>query len=265
MESSFPSVSKEVQDLYTQFQENFHNYEVTMELKNKLCQVDIPKDLQNLLAYIPARTVWALGGDGWAYDIGFSGIDHVLSSQENIKILVLDTEVYSNTGGQMSKSSRIGQVSEFADYGKRNYKKDLFRIAMSYPNCYVASINLGANMMHTLKVLKEAEEHKGPSIILAYSTCIEHGIKGGMTCSLIEQRLAVDVGYSLLMRYLPNEQKLYLDSKEPDFTRYEEFLNREVRYRALRIKNEILAQTLLAENKEQAIKRYQYYRELSTK
>jgi len=136
---------------------------------------------------------------------------------------------------------------------------------MSYPNCYVASINLGANMMHTLKVLKEAEEHKGPSIILAYSTCIEHGIKGGMTCSLIEQRLAVDVGYSLLMRYLPNEQKLYLDSKEPDFTRYEEFLNREVRYRALRIKNEILAQTLLAENKEQAIKRYQYYRELSTK
>jgi pyruvate-ferredoxin/flavodoxin oxidoreductase len=263
MEEAMDSVSKEVKNAFEVFLNHFNDYEKTSEVKKQLQDATISNELRELLDYIPARTVWAFGGDGWAYDIGFGGIDHVLSSNENVKILVLDTEVYSNTGGQMSKSSHKGQVAEFADYGKRVPKKDLFRIAMSYPNCYVASVSLGANMMHTLKVFKEAEEHNGPSIILAYAPCIEHGIKGGMSCSTMEQKLAVDVGYSLLMRYNPIEKRLYLDSKEPNFERYDEFLNNEVRYRALKIKDASLAEVLLEENKEHAIKRYQYYFKLS--
>ncbi len=263
MEEFMDSVSKDVKNVFEEFLAHFHDYECTSKVKEQLINAEIPTELKELLDYIPARTVWAFGGDGWAYDIGFGGIDHVLSSNENVKILVLDTEVYSNTGGQMSKSSHKGQVAEFADYGKRMQKKDLFRIAMSYPNCYVASISLGANMMHTLKVFQEAEAHQGPSIILAYAPCIEHGIKGGMSCSTKEQKLAVDVGYSLLMRYQPSEKKLYLDSKAPDFDRYGEFLNNEVRYRALKIKDAFLAEILLQENKEHAISRYQYYQKLS--
>jgi len=265
MKASLLSVNEEVRAYFEEFIDHYEDYKITSSLKEKLANAEIPQDLRELLEYVPARTVWALGGDGWAYDIGFGGIDHILSSNENIKILVLDTEVYSNTGGQMSKSSHKGQIAEFADAGKCVNKKDLFRIAMSYPNCYVASISLGANMMHTLKVMKEAGAHQGPSIILAYSTCIEHGIKGGMSCSTLEQKLAVDVGYSLLMRYVPEEKKLYLDSKEPDFGRYEEFLNNEVRYRALKIKNPSLAESLLNENKQNAMLRYQYYKELANK
>lgn len=263
MKEAMESVSLETKQCFEDFIKSFQDYEKTMEIKTRLSHLEIPKELKELLDYVPSRTVWAIGGDGWAYDIGFGGIDHVLSSGENIKILVLDTEVYSNTGGQMSKSSHTGQVAEFADYGKRSHKKDLFRIAMSYPNCYVASISFGANMMHTLKVLKEAEEHQGPSIIIAYSTCIEHGIKGGMSCSISEQKLACDVGYSLLMRYQPSEKKLYMDSKEPDFNRYEELLSNEVRYRSLKIKDSSLAKELLELNKQYAMERYQYYKKLS--
>ena len=215
-----------------------------------------------MLSYVPSRVVWAFGGDGWAYDIGFGGLDHMLSQNENVKCLVLDTEVYSNTGGQASKSSKLGAVAEFADAGKKTYKKDLFRIAMSYPNCYVASICLGSNIMQTVKVFKEAMEHNGPSIIIAYSPCVEHGIKNGMSCSILEEKLAVDVGYQLLMRYIPEEEKLYLDSREPDFSKYEEFLENEVRFNALKIKNKDLADELLNMQKENAIKRYNYYKKL---
>ena len=217
----------------------------------------------SLINYIPYRTVLAIGGDGWAYDIGFGGLDHVLSTNENIKVLVLDTEVYSNTGGQSSKSSKLGQVSEFADFGKKTAKKDLFRIAMSYPNCYVASISLGANMMHSIKVMKEAMEHNGPSLIIAYSPCIEHGIKTGMSHSIVEEKLASEVGYTLLMRYKPEEEKLYLDNKEPNFADYEKFLDNEVRYNALKIKDKELANELLTKQIENAKKRFNYYKKLS--
>ncbi len=263
MKESLKTVSKEMKELFEEFIENFDDYEKTSHVKSELSKKEISNELKDLIDYIPARTVFAFGGDGWAYDIGFGGIDHVLSSGENIKIIVLDTEVYSNTGGQMSKSSHTGQVAEFADFGKKNAKKDLFRIAMSYPNCYVASISLGANMMHTLKVMKEAKEHVGPSIIIAYAPCIEQGIKGGMSCSTLEQKLSVDVGYNLLMRYHPTEQKLYLDSKEPDFEKYHEFLDHEVRYHALRIKDESLANQLLEQNKKEAQERYAYYYNLA--
>lgn len=263
LKESEDAVSPPVLKLYKELEENFNNHEITSKIKEELQNLEIPKELKELIDYVPSRTVVAIGGDGWAYDIGFGGLDHVLSTNENIKVLVLDTEVYSNTGGQMSKSSRIGAVAEFADLGKQSAKKDLFRIAMSYPNCYVASISLGANIMQTIKVMKEAMEHKGPSLIIAYSTCVEQGIKGGMACSLREQRLAAQVGYTLLMRYKPEEEKLYLDSKKPNFEDYHKLLENEVRYKALKIKNQDLAESLLEENKQNAIKRYEYYEKIA--
>ncbi len=257
------NVSEEVKEEFNLYIGNMNDYGVTREVKEKLSIMDIPSKLKSLLNYIPSRTVLAIGGDGWAYDIGFGGLDHVLSSNENIKVLVLDTEVYSNTGGQSSKSSKIGQVCEFADFGKKTAKKDLFRIAMSYPNCYVASISLGANMMHSVKVMKEAMEHEGPAIIIAYSPCIEHGIKTGMSHSIEEERLASEVGYTLLMRYNPREEKLYMDNKVPNFDNYEKFLDNETRYNALKIKNEKLAKVLLENQKENAQKRYEFYKKIS--
>ena len=255
--------NENINELQEELLKNFDNFEKASAIKNKLAILPISDELRNLLDYIPKRVVWAIGGDGWAYDIGFGGIDHVLSSNENVKILVLDTEVYSNTGGQMSKSSHVGQVAEFADLGKKNAKKDLFKIAMCYPNCYVASISLGANIMQTIKAFKEASEHQGPSIIIAYAPCVEHGIKGGLSCTTKEQKLAVDVGYTLLMRYLPEKELLVIDSKEPEFNRYEELLNNEVRYNSLKIKDAKLAEELMKINKENAIKRYEYYKNLT--
>lgn len=264
MKTSLPAVEDELKEKFELWLKNKEDFEITYTLKEELASLPIPNDLKDLLDYIPARSVWAIGGDGWAYDIGFGGIDHVLSSNEKIKVLVLDTEVYSNTGGQMSKSSKVGQVAEFADFGKKNAKKDLFKIAMCYPNCYVGSICLGADFAHTIKTLKEAEAHDGPSIVIAYSPCVEHGIKGGLSCTNQEQALAVEVGYQLLMRYHPQEEKLYLDSKEPNFELYESFLDNETRYHALKIKDEKLASELLEINKQNAIKRYQEYKEKST-
>ena len=258
-------VSDEVKNLFTTFLDNMNDFKITMSVKNKLANLELPANLRSLLNYIPKRTVLAIGGDGWAYDIGFGGLDHVLSTGENIKVLVLDTEVYSNTGGQASKSSTLGAVAEFADLGKRTAKKDLFKIAMSYPNCYVASISLGANMQQAIKCMKEAMEHDGPAIIIAYSPCIEQGIKTGMSHSIEEERLASEVGYTLLMRYNPKEEKLYMDGKEPNFDNYESFLDNETRYNALKIKNIKLANILLAEQIKNAKKRYKYYKELSEK
>ena len=265
MEQEINNVSEEVKLLFEQYLNNSNDFKTTWDIKNKLSILEIPPKLKSLLNYIPARTVLAIGGDGWAYDIGFGGLDHVLSTNENIKVLVLDTEVYSNTGGQASKASKLGAVAEFADFGKKTAKKDLFRFAMSIPNCYVASISLGANMQHSIKVMKEAMEHNGPAIIIAYSPCIEQGIKTGMSHSIEEEKLASEVGYTLLMRYNPVEEKLYMDNKEPNFDNYELFLDNEVRYNALKIKDKDLAKELLSKQIENAKKRYAYYKELSQK
>jgi pyruvate-ferredoxin/flavodoxin oxidoreductase len=245
--------------------DNYDNYSIVEENALKIDKKSLSEDIKESFDYIKPRTVVAIGGDGWAYDIGFNGIDHILSSGENIKVLVLDTEVYSNTGGQMSKSSHVGQVAEFASTGKKGFKKDLFRIAMSYPNCYVSSICLGANPMQSIKSMKEAFEHQGPAIIIAYSPCIEHGIKGGMGCSLKEQKLAVDSGYVLLMRYNPDNQELNIDSKEPNFDLYDDFLQNEVRYRSLKVKNKDKADFILNINKEASKVRYDYYKDLVKK
>ena len=260
MEETINSVDEDIKELFTEWLENENDFAITKDIKEKLEDKLIPKELKDLIDYVPARTIWAIGGDGWAYDIGYGGLDHVLHSNENIKILVLDTEVYSNTGGQASKSTKLGAVAEFANFGKRTIKKDLFKIASCIPNCYVASISLGANMMQAIKAFNEAEAHNGPAIIIAYSPCIEHGIKTGMTTSSEEQKLAVECGYTILMRYDGN---YHIDSKEPDFNKYETFLDNEVRFNALKIKNKEFASIILEEQKENAIKRYEYYKKVS--
>ena len=240
---------------------NFEDYKITSNFAKELDNLKLPKELNDLKDYIPSRSVWAIGGDGWAYDIGYNGIDHILHSNENINILVLDTEVYSNTGGQSSKSTRVGAVAEFADFGKKTAKKDLFKIACTIPNVYVASICLGGNMNQAIRAITEAEKHKGPSIVICYCPCIEHGIKNGMCNSIKEEKLAVECGYVILMRYL--ESTLYIDSPEPIFEKYSDFLNNEVRYNALKLKNEKLAKKLLEDQKQNAINRYDYYKTMN--
>ena len=255
-------VSPETKATYKEWIDNMEDDDLTYAIKEKLSKSDIPEELRQLLDYIPSRKVWILGGDGWAYDIGYGGLDHVLHSNENINILVLDTEVYSNTGGQKSKSTRAGGVAEFASSGKLETKKDLFKIAMSISNVYVASVSMGANMMQTLKAFKEAYEHDGPSIIIAYSTCIEQGIHGGLANSLDEQKMLVDIGYNLLMRYNPEDDKLTIDSKEPDFTSYDSVFERELRYKNLETKNEEDCEILYEQNMNDAKRRYYYFKEL---
>ncbi len=220
---------------------------------------------ERIKKYIVPKSVWMIGGDGWAYDIGYGGLDHVLSSGQNVNILVLDTEVYSNTGGQKSKATRSGATVKFATGGKKGKKKDLARMALSYDDVYVASVCLGGNMQQTIKAFVEAEKHNGPSLVIAYAPCITHGIKSGMENSIKEERLAVESGYWPLFRYLPEEGKLYLDFKKPDFNKYEEFLNNENRYTMTKIVNEQMAKELFEVNKETAMKRFEFYKELSEK
>ena len=239
---------------------NDYNLDTAKALYGVIDDSDI-LELRELKEYVLPRSYFAIGGDGWAYDIGFSGIDHVLSQNENINILVLDTEVYSNTGGQASKSSRRGSINKFTSHGKKTAKKDLARIALSYPNAYVASISLGANPAHTIKVLLEAEAYDGPSIIIAYAPCIAQKIVEGMK-SIKEEKKATSSGYFPLFHYNPNEDKFYLDSKA-DFSKYYEFLLGEDRYKKIKVYNEDESEELLKQNKKDAEERYNYYESLS--
>ncbi len=257
-------VTKEVKDIYKTWIDNVEDYSITSEIKEELLKHDIPNELKKLIDYIPSRTTWIVGGDGWAYDIGYGGLDHVLHSNENINVLVLDTEVYSNTGGQTSKSTKYASVAEFSSSGKTTNKKDLFRIAMSIPNVYVASVSMGANPSQTLKAFKEAYEHNGPSLIIAYSPCIEQGIIGGLRNSVKEEKLMVETGYNLLMRYNPEIEKLTIDSSEPDFSRYETIFEKELRYKNLKKANEKEYQELYELNIDSAKKRYEYFKKIES-
>ena len=183
--------------------------------------------------YLSKKAVWIFGGDGWAYDIGFGGLDHVLASGEDVNIMVFDTEVYSNTGGQASKASQIGQVAQFAAAGKAIGKKNLAEIAMSYGYVYVAQIAMGADMNQTLKALAEAEAYPGPSLVIGYAPCEMHSIKGGMQNCQAEMKKAVEAGYWHMFRFNPAaEKKFTLDSKEPTGD-YQAFINSEARYTRL--------------------------------
>ena len=192
------------------------------------------KELLDYKRDLVGKSVWIVGGDGWAYDIGYGGLDHVLANDLNVNVLVLDTEVYSNTGGQSSKSSQAASIAKFAAGGKATAKKDLGQIAMAYGHIYVASISMGANRMQTLKALKEAESYNGPSLIIAYSPCAEHGIKGGLMNHQITEKKAVECGYVNLYRYDPrNEKPLTIDSGAPDFEKFNDFIMSETRYNQL--------------------------------
>ena len=211
------------------------------------------------------KSVWIFGGDGWAYDIGYGGLDHVLASGEDVNVLVLDTEVYSNTGGQASKSTPTGSIAKFAASGKRVKKKDLGMMAMSYGYVYVAQVAMGANPNQLLKALKEAEAYKGPSLIIAYATCINHGVN--MSNPMGEMKKAVDCGYWQLYRYNPDladqgKNPFTLDSKEPTGD-YKAFLAGETRYASLKKMFPAVAEKLYEVNEQEAKARYEGYKKLS--
>lgn len=202
------------------------------------CCSDIIKDLLDNKNFLSKKSFWIFGGDGWAYDIGFGGLDHVLAKNEDVNILVFDTEVYSNTGGQASKATNLGAIAQFASSGKEIKKKDLAAMAMTYGYVYVAQIAMGADYNQCLKAIREAESYKGPSLIIAYSPCINHGIKGGLGLSISEEKKAVQAGYWHNFRFNPDLKKegknpLIIDSKEPSAD-YQEFLMNEVRYSSLK-------------------------------
>ncbi len=226
------------------------------------------KELLSLKQYIAKKSQWIIGGDGWAYDIGYGGLDHVLASGENVNVLVLDTEVYSNTGGQSSKSSRSGSVAQFSASGKSVQKKDLGQISMTYGNIFVAQINLNASQANVIKAITAAEAYDGPSLIIAYSPCIAHGIKGGLTMSGEQAELATACGYWPTYVYDPSlvaqgKNPLKITSKEPQWDRYEEFLLNEVRYNSLKKINPQHADELFAQNLSDAKRRYRQLKRLA--
>ncbi len=226
------------------------------ELKDVLNTV---KDSEDVLV---KKSVWIFGGDGWAYDIGYGGLDHVLASGENINVLVLDTEVYSNTGGQSSKSTPTGSVAKFAAAGKRTKKKDLGMMAMSYGYVYVAQVAMGADKNQVIKAIAEAEAYDGPSLIIAYSTCINHGID--MSNGMNEVKKAVDAGYWQLYRYNPaladqGKNPFSLDSKDPTGS-YQEFISGETRYASLKKANPEIAAKLFEQAEIEAKQRLQNYK-----
>ena len=240
--------------------------EISEKLVSALSGSDMPiaKEILSLEKYLAKKSIWVFGGDGWAYDIGFGGLDHVLASGKNINVLVLDTEVYSNTGGQSSKSTPIAAVAKFAAAGKRVRKKDLGMIAATYGYVYVAQIAMGASQPQTLKALREAESYNGPSLVIAYSPCISHGLRRGMGQAQTEQKLAVECGYWQLWRYDPRleeegQNPFQFDSKEPDWNKFRSFLMGELRYTQLLKSFPAEADELFNAAEENAKWRYRSY------
>jgi pyruvate-ferredoxin/flavodoxin oxidoreductase len=238
-------------------------------LRAALASIDDPaaRDLESVADHLVRRSVWIVGGDGWAYDIGYGGLDHVLSQGRDVNVLVLDTEVYSNTGGQVSKATPLAAVAKFATGGKRTPKKDLALQAVAYGNVYVARIAMGANPQQTLLALREAERYPGPSLILAYSHCIAHGID--MRFGMRQQKLAVSSGHWPLMRYNPvlrdeGRNPFMLDSQRPTST-LRQFAEREVRYRILEANNPAGAEQLMRLAQDDIVTRWGIYEEMATR
>ena len=261
IQNNMDLVKKSEKDVYKAYTET-----ITEESAKALLDIIDETKIDRLIKlkdFIMPKSVWMIGGDGWAYDIGYNGIDHVLANRENVNILVLDTEVYSNTGGQASKSTRPGAVAKFAASGKETAKKNLAKMALSYPHVYVGTISLGANPMQAIKVMKEAEAYDGPSIIIAYAPCIAQGIIKGMKNSIQEEKEATLSGYFPIFHYNPLNKEFKVDSTA-DFTKNEEFTLGEDRYRSLsKINKE--ADKLLDKNKQDAILTYEYYQSLQNK
>lgn len=274
MVNNYDEMSSETKALCEEWILNRTSGEKTKELAPQIvkamenCKKPFAKEILSLKDYLVKVSQWIIGGDGWAYDIGYGGLDHVIANQEDVNILVVDTEVYSNTGGQSSKSSRTGSIAKFSAAGKPGKKKDLASIAMSYGHVYVATICHGANPNQVIKALKEAESYNGPSIIIAYAPCIAHNIKSGLYMSQVEAKLATECGYWPTFRFDPRlaeegKNPFQMDSKEPDWSKYNDFLMNEGRYAQLSKINPEKAQALLDANLNDAKKRYSNYLRLA--
>ncbi|MBQ6602782.1 MAG: pyruvate:ferredoxin (flavodoxin) oxidoreductase [Eubacterium sp.] len=271
-ETVSPAVKKAGQKWLDTFSNGVENIAATDEFVAEMeacgCSNPIKLDILKQKDFLSKKSQWIFGGDGWGYDIGFGGVDHVLASGKDLNIMVFDTEVYSNTGGQSSKSTPTGAVAQFAAGGKDVKKKDLASIAMSYGYVYVAQIAMGADMQQTVKAITEAEAYPGPSLIIAYAPCINHGIKKGMSKAMTEEELAVKSGYWHLFRYNPalkaeGKAAFSLDSKAPTES-YQDFLDGEVRYNSLKLANPEKAKVLFAKSEEEAKNRYAYLNKLIT-
>jgi pyruvate-ferredoxin/flavodoxin oxidoreductase len=267
-------ISNEAKSIYQEWLDSMNDGEASKVASQKLVDYlekdnsDFGKDLLQYKQYFIKKSVWAFGGDGWAYDIGYGGLDHVLASGEDINVLVMDTEVYSNTGGQSSKATPIGAVAKFAASGKKVRKKDLGMMAMSYGYVYVAQVAMGANQNQYFKAIREAEAYPGPSLIIAYSPCINHGIKGGMGKSQYEEKYAVESGYWHLFRYNPeleseNKNPFVMDSKEPDWSKIDDFIKSEIRYLSLTKSFPEEADRLFKLAKENLVWRYKSYQRMA--
>ena len=234
----------------------------------RACGCDICRQIAELDHYLVKRSQWIIGGDGASYDIGYGGLDHVIASGRDVNILVLDTEVYSNTGGQASKATPVGAIAKFAAAGKRIRKKDLGMIATTYGYVYVAQVAMGADQAQCLKAIREAEAYNGPSIIIAYAPCINHGLKAGMGKSQAEEEAAVKCGYWHLWRFNPaleaeGKNPFTLDSKEPDWAEFQNFLKGEVRYASVMKQYPAEAAELFAAAEENAKWRYKSYKRMA--
>ena len=260
MEDNMETVEPALKEAFAKYIENHGNRDIEREvaptIKELAAKSDIAEVKELASQDLISKSIWIVGGDGWAYDIGYGGLDHVLANNLNVNVLVLDTEVYSNTGGQSSKSSQAASIAKFAAGGKTTAKKDLGQIAMAYGHVYVASIAMGANKNQTLKAIKEAEAYDGPSLILAYSPCAEHGIKGGLSNHQKIQAKAVECGYVDLYRYNPElESPLTIDSKDPDYDKMLDFMMSETRFAQLpKLKGET-AYEMFEKTKTDAMKR----------
>ncbi|MCQ2295886.1 MAG: pyruvate:ferredoxin (flavodoxin) oxidoreductase [Bacteroidales bacterium] len=264
----------EMKALFQEWIDNRENTLKTKEITDKLvpmmekCGCDTCKALLEVKQYMVKKSQWIFGGDGWGYDIGFGGLDHVLASGEDVNVVVVDTEVYSNTGGQSSKATPAGAVAKFATSGKKIRKKDLGMIAKSYGYVYVAQVAMGASQAQYFKVIKEAEAYHGPSLIICYAPCINHGIKIGMGRTQNEEKMAVECGYWHLWHFNPAEEEagqngFHLDSKEPDWSKFRDFLMGEVRYNSLMKTFPEHAEELFVATERNAKLRYEGYKKLS--
>ncbi|MFC1771521.1 pyruvate:ferredoxin (flavodoxin) oxidoreductase, partial [Candidatus Margulisiibacteriota bacterium] len=274
MTSALSEVSDKTKQAFNEWLQAKDNGDLSKEASKKVVDAlqkeshTVAKEILKLQQYLVKKSVWIIGGDGWAYDIGYGGLDHVIATGEDVNLLVLDTEVYSNTGGQASKATPVGAVAKFAAAGMRTRKKDLGMMAMSYGYVYVTQVSMGANQAQYLKAIREAEAYPGPSVIIAYSPCINHGIKGGMGKAQAEEKRAVQAGYWQLYRYNPLLEKegknpFVLDSKEPDWSEFQNFLNSEVRYTSLQKAFPDQAKKLFEQAEVDAKWRYSRYANLA--
>ncbi|MFI3297203.1 MAG: pyruvate:ferredoxin (flavodoxin) oxidoreductase [bacterium] len=265
--------SDELKGLFTEWMTNVNSADMTRELADKImplveaCDCDICKQIKELGHYLVKRSQWIIGGDGASYDIGYGGLDHVIASGVDVNILVLDTEVYSNTGGQASKATPVGAIAKFASAGKRVRKKDLGMIATTYGYVYVAQVAMGADQAQCLKAIREAEAYPGPSIVIAYAPCINHGLKAGMGKAQAEEALAVECGYWHLWRFNPQLEEegktpFILDSKEPQWDKFNAFLKGEVRYTSLMKQCPDEAEELFQIAQDNATWRYNSYKRM---